>query len=69
MKKLGLFLTLSVIIMSFTQCSTMNPKVMACNASCDSAFDQCMEKAGKSEAKKAACEVSKTSCYNECSKQ
>jgi len=41
---------------------------MACKAACDTAFDECVKKAGTSEIKKAACEASKTKCYNDCEK-
>jgi len=66
MKKISLILIGFAMIFSLVQCSTMDPKVMACQAGCDSAFDDCVTKAAKNEAKKAACEVAKQQCYSKC---
>ncbi|HOP31364.1 MAG TPA: hypothetical protein P5120_18005 [Spirochaetota bacterium] len=66
MKKLSLILIGFAMIFSLVQCSSIDPKVMACKAGCDSAYDDCVTKAGKSDAKKAACEVAKQQCYSNC---
>ncbi|HPJ34804.1 MAG TPA: hypothetical protein PK358_08215 [Spirochaetota bacterium] len=66
MKKVLLTLSALALVLSLVQCSTVDPKVMACKAGCDSACNDCVEKAGKSDAKKAACEVAKQKCYSNC---
>jgi len=58
------------LIITMVQCAstdlTPDPKVMACKAGCDTAYDECIKKAGKNEAKKAACEVARNKCYSDC---
>lgn len=66
MKKLSIGITAVALVLSLVQCSTMDPKVMACKAGCDSAFSDCTKKAGENAAKKAACEVAKQNCYSNC---
>lgn len=73
MKKFGLASLMLIALVFVLQCTaTMqkpDPKVMACKAACDTAFDECVKKAGSSEAKKAACEAVKTKCYSDCEKK
>ena len=72
MKKLNLAALMLIALAFVLQCTATiqkpDPKVMACKAACDTAFDECVKKAGTSEIKKAACEASKTKCYNDCEK-
>jgi len=63
----GLFLTFFLV-----QCSGVqkpDPKVVACQGGCDTAYNGCFKKAAKNEAKKAACEAVKTKCYDDCRKK
>lgn len=40
--------------------------VIACKENCSITSDECIKKALKNEAKKAACEAVKNKCYNDC---
>lgn len=62
-------LSLFMFLVSCSGFQKPDPKVMACQAGCDEAYESCIKKAGKSEAKKAACEAAKTKCYSDCEKQ
>jgi hypothetical protein len=70
MKKLSLAAVMFIAMVFVLQCTTAiqkpDPKVMACKSACDTAFDQCVKKSGTSDAKKAACDIAKTKCYNDC---
>ncbi len=68
MKRLLFSLFTLGLLLSLTGCASVDPKVMACRAGCDEACKDCMEKAGDSEVKKAACQAAKEKCYSECSK-
>ncbi len=71
MKKLALTLTGIAMVFTLIQCSTPqvetpDPKVTACKQSCDTAYDECVKKAGKNEGKKTACATAKEKCYTDC---
>lgn len=70
MKKIILTLFGTAMIFSMVQCAstitTPDPKVMACKATCDTAYDECIKKAGKNEAKKVACDAARKKCYSDC---
>lgn len=72
MKKVLILLSGVFLIMSFFQCSNTqktDPKVLACKTGCESTAENCIKKASKNEAKKAACEAVKTRCYSDCEKK
>lgn len=59
------------LILNLLQCSAAQnpePERIACKAGCDTIFDNCVKKAVKNEAKKAACKAVKIRCYNDCNK-
>jgi len=73
MKKLSLaamfLLSLAFLFQCATSLQAPDPKVMACKSACDAAFNECIKNAGRSEAKKIACETAKTICYSDCEKK
>lgn len=74
MKKLLLVLSSLAMMFTIVQCSSTglqapDPKVVACKASCDTVYDDCIKKAGKNNAKKTGCETAKQKCYSECEKK
>jgi curli biogenesis system outer membrane secretion channel CsgG len=46
----------------------VDPKVAACKADADKAFDACVKKAAKDAKKLAACDTNKTKAYAACDK-
>lgn len=62
-------LSLAFLFQCATGMQAPDPKVMACKSACDSAFNECLKKAGTSEAKKIACETAKSKCYSDCEKK
>ncbi len=73
MKKLILAAMFLFSLAFLFQCATSlqapDPKVMACKSACDSVDNECLKKAGTSEAKKMACEAAKSKCYSDCEKK
>lgn len=59
---IGAFVTASLAI-------GINPKRMACDKSCNEAFEKCTKEAKDSEAKKAACKVAKDQCLKKCAEK
>ena len=68
MKKILLTLAGLAMVLSLVQCAStsLDPKAMACKAGCDTAYDDCLKKAGNNEAKKGACEIAKNKCCSDC---
>jgi len=72
MKNLAVILPCLFLIISLSQCSGTqkpDPKITECKSKCGAAFEKCMKKGIKNEAKKAVCEAVNNKCSSDCEKR
>ncbi len=72
MKKFLILLFGLFLIFYLLQCAGSqkpDPKVIECKGKCETTFDECVKKAAKNQAKKAACEAAKSKCQGDCEKK
>ena len=72
MKKVLISFSGLLLLLTLFQCAGTqkpDPEVVACKTKCDSAYNGCIKKAVKNEAKKAACEAVKNKCNKDCEKK
>jgi hypothetical protein len=68
MKKAFIFIILAVLLLStvIVTCLGQDPKVIACEAACEEAKEQCYAKADGDSALEIACDAAETKCKDEC---
>ena len=74
MKKLAVTLIGLAMALQLVQCSsstktatvTEDPAIAACKKNCSVPYNKCVQNAGKSDSKKAACGLNMNNCYLKC---